>query len=1006
MKRYIYTLIVGALLSLTACVMEDPLMDGGNFAPTPGNGGLHIVGSAENFDKVNVGTRAEDTQYPDLYISEMTMFIFKQNGDLLQGYDANKNPISSAINLQLSNPTFLIEAKKYNGTGIISSVGASINIKYFDNTANDLGACSIYIVANAYHQLKHLIDGDDSNGEIKKLDDLNHAVLDIDTTLAMPKMENGTVIGFPMIGAAENADKTLATFDLKYSTNTSSNAVANIPLKKIYSKVQFIMQVNSNQVVKDGPTPKFTLEKVEVFNIPTKAHMGYVAGDYAEKIEQNLNLTEANIADYYHFNSVNGTPFELPLPDVRTIYNTTSETDTESVLEFGFYMPEHMLSPNPITYPAGIPEDLKQYYKPKGVAAGSDGTGLATAAKIATFVRIHGSYTDHNGQIKGVSYDIYLGQDETDDFEIKRNQQLNNYVTITGLTNHKDAYFGEGDNISIDHRVTMTEQGYNIYMEREATLDSHFEVRPLDIELQKGASMTIVIPEEYRSWIAMEDDRKASSGVNSNLYIDNSENSKRGVRKYFTTGLVSELNNANGGKITISHSGNAGGDGKNKNTEYFRIWFYIDENPNVYDDSLPKNVDYSNNTATANGITYNISRNEYRKALVNFYYAGNATDTPNTNGTPASVINFQQWNLWRVWNSDGNRYYDIEHEEEYLNNYASNLDYGKTQDGMPWGLENVQLSYNYPSLVVKQNIKGIGATIIEIIKSWFQLESMADLANKVFADGDQAIHYDFYLSRDITTLMSGVGGDSSDITNKLTVRDYSGLDMNKKIANVLKEKYPNAQLEGRNDKETIDRLQLSDQPKSAFAYCYNKNKRNDDGTIDTNSITWHLPAIDEIEDIAAGAYDEFNKVFQNKRYWSCQSAYELRAMDISILQKKLLSSGYNTEGSLTGNYFIDDKDRARATSVVVSVDTNGEQKINNIPSNAPRSSGTQKGQAVFNWTLTEYDEKNSKLTDFNPANPAISESDFESVKGNMLRTEKARIRAVYRSGQGTIPSGN
>ena len=61
-------------------------------------------------------------------------------------------------------------------------------------------------------------------------------------------------------------------------------------------------------------------------------------------------------------------------------------------------------------------------------------------------------------------------------------------------------------------------------------------------------------------------------------------------------------------------------------------------------------------------------------------------------GTTNVSLNMQQWNLWRVWNKDRSRYYDIEHEEEYLNNYASDQGYGQTYDGMPWGLEGLQLS--------------------------------------------------------------------------------------------------------------------------------------------------------------------------------------------------------------------------------------------------------------------------------------------------------------------------
>ena len=116
----------------------------------------------------------------------------------------------------------------------------------------------------------------------------------------------------------------------------------------------------------------------------------------------------------------------------------------------------------------------------------------------------------------------------------------------------------------------------------------------------------------------------------------------------------------------------------------------------------------------------------------------------------------------------------------------------------------------------------------------------------------------------------------------------------------------------------------------------------------------------------------------------------------------MLSSGYNTEGTLTGNYFIDDPDRARATSVIVTIGTDGKQSVRNIDSNAPRRSGTQNGQAVFNWTLTDYDEANSKLTDFVHVTPAITDSEYPA--GNLPRTAKCRIRAVYRSGTGTRPT--
>ena len=45
------------------------------------------------------------------------------------------------------------------------------------------------------------------------------------------------------------------------------------------------------------------------------------------------------------------------------------------------------------------------------------------------------------------------------------------------------------------------------------------------------------------------------------------------------------------------------------------------------------------------------------------------------------------------------------------------------------------------------------------------------------------------------------------------------------------------------------------QPQSAVEYCGNKNKRNSDGTIDYDNMTWYLPAIDEIEDICTAGSD-------------------------------------------------------------------------------------------------------------------------------------------------------
>ena len=961
-KRYIYILLAGALLSFSSCAIDDPFAD--SFAPLPNaNKGLKIIGSAENYDIVNVATRALGDEFSDSYITEMTMFIFKSNGDMIQGYDANQNPISSAVNIRKSNPTFLINASEYNGTGIIASMDVGVDIRYYKNNESDLGACSIYIVANAYHQISRLIDSDDSNGEIKSLSDLIDALLNVDATLSMPQDANGNYIGFPMIGTHEG------TFDLAYSKEGANNDVANIPMKKLFSKILFTMQVNANQVVVGGPTPKFTIDIAEVYNVPSKVRVGRYNKDYNEM---------EKLGDNYQFEYVDGDPntdadkpFVLKENDFsnKTIYHTTSKKlkpGSSDLIEFGFYMPEHKLTPNnSFEYPSNIPDSLKQYYKPKCVEG-----------QKATFVRIHGSYTDHNGLIKKVSFDIYLGQNHTDDFEVMRNQQLTNKLVITGLTNHKDAYGSGQMNISVDHRVNVSDQGYNIYMEREAILDSHFEVRPVDIELQWGSSVAIVIPDGAKSWIALEGDAEARSGQNQGLYIDNT-NQYRGVRKYFTTNLVSELNENNKGRILLQHSSCLGG--TSKETEIYRVWFYFDENPNVYDES-------GTGKQTNEVGDYTVSKTLYRYSPVNVYYAKNATDLPNTSGTPVQVINFQQANLWRVWNKAGTRYYDIENEEEYLNNYASNDGYGVKQNGMEWGLDGLQLSHTHDAAVISQEDAGWVTGILNIIggisgllggNSW----SVESLSREAFKKLPTKPLYDYYLSEDTSE-------------SALVTHSYSGLDFNKEIASVLLTTYAN------DPKAKLNGVQLHQNVASAISYCYNKNKRDadgnvctvkSDGTVNTDSLKWYLPAVDEIEDIVVGAYSEFDGVFQDNMYWSCQPAYDKHRMDLD-------GSIWGEGCKFYADYYTDNTSRARATKSRFDKVVNGEPQYESVGSGVPGYSGTQRGNMTMrSWsTSITFDIPLSKYV----SNGVLDYSASVETQGNMSRTATNRIRAVYRSGTG------
>lgn len=984
----IFFLFVSALL--TSCITDEvDYVRGDNTQPSYSDS-IHILGAVEDYDIKSVGTRATDVA--DSHISEMTMFIFDKNKNLVQGYSAraitgydedgnpnkfsydNSDKCSSAINIQKTNPTFLVDTK----SGIIASLDGDHQTQiFYDHTLGTLDECTIYIVANLWHQLEGKL------GSIEKLEDLLSQVIDIDATLDMPKIDENTYRGFPMIGTHIETVK----FNLN-KDGENKNTVATISLKKLYAKVNFTMQVNATEVV-DKQVPEFEIEKVEVFNVPTKAILGRKlnsagkpvyeddnSDDYINEIA-NGSITEANIADYYQFTG--NKPFVISEFEGKTRIKHDPSKDTREIIEFGFYMPEHKVTPNTITYPQYMPEDLYQYFKPKCVGAVNNSDGTTSSAKIATFVRIHGTYTDHNGQIKTVRYDIYLGQDNTDDFTIKRNQLLKNKLIITGLTNHKDAYYGGEDddnindtNISIDHRVEVDYKGFRLSMERTAILDAHFEVRPLDIEVSPNSSVTVKIPAEYRKWIAMEDDREARTtiGKGSGLYVDTST-PRRGVRKYFTTDLVSKLWEGNNGEITIKHSNPNSGQ-----TEIFRIWLYIDENVNVYDQT-GNTMPNTDKDVNGNNYTYTVSKDMYRIGKINFYHA-EGENTPTTSLTADATVNMQQWNLWRVWNSAGTRYYDIEHEEEYLNNYASDQLYGPAQDGMEWGLEGIQLSTNVMAYW-KESASGL---LGQIINYFFETE---ESTNKIFSQSGRAPYYDFYLSRD------NFPTDKLESTANKTLyaRDYSGLQFNKEIAETLKGM-------SNNPKAKIDGVFLTDDPISAFAYCYNKNKRNANGSIDVDKIKWYLPAIDEIEDIALGAYLEFDKVFQNKEYWSCQPAYNYNDLTIDG-QNYTRLWGYVSLSELDGEFYEDNKNRARATSIYAVSNDN----YTNIASGLPQGVKSGKLEVIAYGAGTASGPKDNTAETTYTSNNINYNNDIYvtgDYRGNSPRTEKNRIRAVYRSG--------
>ena len=772
------------------------------FIPHANDGILQFNAAVEDYSVHNVSTKAADTD-----INELTMLIFTSAGDI----------VGRPVNIPGSNPTFLVDTKqKYIWDP--NAVGDEQMIPITNGDAN-LHACDIYMVANSWETLKNHTD-------IKTLNELKAITIPV-AGIDVPEG------GFPMTG--KQADD--ITFDLaenKLNGVADGNTLATITMKKLYAMVNVRFQVIADQVV---ATPSFTLSDWQVCNIPEIVQLG----------EPAAGTTTPNTSYIAHSDKST----VLTAGD-KLVEHTVSGSD---YLEFSFYLPEHYLyakdaNDNTITkdnwgkYPAGLSEDAYQRYKPL----------LCNKDQSPTYVKVHGSYKDHQGNAKEVTYDIYLGQNPVDDFCVKRNQLLNNTITIKGATDRRpdeypDDYDPSSDNVSIDHRVEIGSEGFVISMEREAVMDSHFEVRPMDFVVSDGAKIVVTIDEDSNTdpakkvWMRFE-----QSGSTANHI------SGVGVRKYFTSDLMTSLNSQENKTLTIT------GD--------TRLWLYFDENTNVYDSYLDK--DEENPLPKWRDI----------KLKVDYYAPGNNTSTPDN----PMVYTFRQWHLWRIRDKENTRYYDIEHEEEYLYNYASDDNYGKTTDGMEWGLNGITFSGNMGDELKTQ--------ALSVETSGWSSDIITNIINET------SPFYDFYLPREARDI-------SASLVN--TKNEYAG----KRFTNAIIDSDPDGT--GSYTKISDIKRELDDSPVSAIEYCLNKNPRNASGVVENRN--WYLPAIDEIEQIMVGGYSEFD-VFQNKEYWSCQPAFHKNHF--------LYSSTILSDKDFKGDYYYENSISARATSAVLVVDDNGE----------------------------------------------------------------------------------
>ena len=763
-----------------------------------------------------------------------------------------------------------------------------------------LNEASIYAFANI-----------PSYKELAKTEDWKEKTLDYFTAIDVPV--SGVTIpsdGLPMMGVyygQENSDGTLLPkVNLNPDTPIASPLI-NIDLHSAYAKIYVSVSVNATDYETLGIKSYFTPTNWQVFNVPTTV-------DFDADSNSDTEVIEA-VAASGKFEGIQA-------------------IDNDKV-SFYFYLPERYLTgANTFNYPFATDENNTVRKEDEGLRQKYKKDHLSINQK-ATYVKLSGVFSDYQGHKKRVEYDLYVGENNYDDFNVRRNVLYSNNVVIRASKQSNDV---EWDLVAYDGRVTFDESRFTVKLERETVLDAHWEIRPMRVSVLEGSVTVSIENAASTPWIRMENSTAVESADDKTKYLDveKSTDLRYGKRKYFTTNLLTEL------------SGNVEDElGPGEHC----IWVYVDENT----------------SETKNGV---------RTAVISFNDGINE---------PLEYTIAQAYLLpietKRKENNNSTYTYSIETHEEYLYNYDAMNGYGQTEyNGMPWGLDGVKLSHIYPALKVEYQT-GTWDWIFQLLGTDFD-----GLVNSALMSSDKSPYYDFYLSRD-----NAPGGAE--------IRDFNGKQFNVEIAENLIDNYTDHQGESSTQKAKINGVKLDEDPLSAFAYCYNKNKRNEkgevvyknsNGTWNTDNLKWYLPAIDEIEDIAEYGYG-VDEVFHENLYWSCQPAYARSTISIE-LWSRFSSGSYDLNQTISGTYFEDYTSRARATRAKF---TNGqfEEPVSSaIPDDAVY--GTQSGTIKFTthiFTDTTIDE--NTLDEYVPSSQVV---DYSAYPGNKLRTDVARVRCVYK----------
>ena len=381
-------------LAITSCGLEEP------YGGLKNNEGvIEFVARPVGFNNQTVETKATANTFESAIYSCYLLVFDSNSGNLLQRSEASLNQ-NIKLNVKSGNikACFLVNVTKTfaeNIKGITRPEGSTEDPNFY----------------------------------------LNSAVLDItyaDHTVADNDTETSGIIGIPSVnfGGTIGTKKCLPMYG-EWSGSVAGKSTIQVPIKRLFAKVtmNIKMQLTNVGVGQIAPsTVNYELRQYQLHNLPTKVRLvvddsesdwvGTASAFYANAItpqssNDNLGLQTININDSDN--------------------NADNNSDVVKGIEFSFYVPEYYLSPK-----ANPTQDQK--CKPENYDFKN---------KYAIYVKLSGEVNRSLIDNTTIYHKIYLGENGTDNYTLKRNRHYINQITIMGIENNAD---GEGDNL--DHRVT------------------------------------------------------------------------------------------------------------------------------------------------------------------------------------------------------------------------------------------------------------------------------------------------------------------------------------------------------------------------------------------------------------------------------------------------------------------------------------------------------------------------------------------------------------------------